>query len=49
VALFREPEVILFSEDVERAARFYSRQGFVETFRGTTTASIRFPKVSGQR
>ena len=30
---FRTPEVILFSEDVERAASFYSSLGFVETFR----------------
>ena len=29
---FRAPEVILFSEDVERAAAFYSSLGFVETF-----------------
>ena len=31
--LFRTPEVILFSEDVERAAAFYSSLGFEETFR----------------
>ena len=33
---FREPEVILFSENVERAAAFYSRLGFVEMFRVPT-------------
>jgi len=30
---FRTPQVILFSEDVERAAAFYAGVGFVETFR----------------
>src|SRR4029079_10081073 len=30
---FRAPQVILFSEDVERAAAFYSGLGFVERFR----------------
>jgi glyoxylase I family protein len=30
---FRTPQVILFGEDVERAATFYSSLGFVETFR----------------
>jgi catechol 2,3-dioxygenase-like lactoylglutathione lyase family enzyme len=33
VLSFRTPEVILFSEDVERAAAFYSSLGFAETFR----------------
>jgi hypothetical protein len=32
---FTAPEVILFSDDVERAAEFYKRLGFAETFRGT--------------
>lgn len=27
------PQTILFSDDVERASRFYQRLGFVETFR----------------
>jgi catechol 2,3-dioxygenase-like lactoylglutathione lyase family enzyme len=31
--MFRSPEVILFSNDVERAAAFYKRLGFAETFR----------------
>lgn len=31
--MFRSPEVILFSGDVERAAAFYRRLGFHETFR----------------
>ncbi|UYM06226.1 VOC family protein [Solicola gregarius] len=31
--MFREPEVILFSADVERAAAFYRRLGFREVFR----------------
>jgi len=35
-AAFRTPQVILFSEDVERAAAFYSGLGFVETFRVPT-------------
>lgn len=30
---FTAPEVILFSADVERAAGFYTRLGFAETFR----------------
>jgi len=30
---FTAPEVILFSGDVERAAEFYKRLGFAETFR----------------
>jgi glyoxylase I family protein len=30
---FREPQVILFSEDVTRAAVFYGGLGFTETFR----------------
>jgi glyoxylase I family protein len=30
---FTAPEVILFSGDVERAAEFYKRFGFAETFR----------------
>jgi glyoxylase I family protein len=30
---FREPQVILFSNDVPRAAAFYSGLGFTETFR----------------
>ncbi len=31
--LFRDPQVVLFSADVERAARFYESLGFVEKFR----------------
>ena len=31
--MFREPQVILFSEDVSRAAAFYQALGFRETFR----------------
>jgi glyoxylase I family protein len=31
--MFRTPQVILFSEDVLRAAAFYARLGFTETFR----------------
>lgn len=30
---FMHPEVVLFSADVERAASFYKRLGFSETFR----------------
>ena len=30
---FRDPQVILFVEDCERAAAFYARFGFEETFR----------------
>jgi uncharacterized glyoxalase superfamily protein PhnB len=33
VVSFTAPEVILFSADVERAAEFYKRLGFAETFR----------------
>lgn len=31
--MFRSPEVILFSSDVERSAAFYVGLGFAETFR----------------
>ncbi|MFG1870771.1 VOC family protein [Micromonospora arborensis] len=31
--MFRSPQVILFSEDVSRAAKFYASLGFTETFR----------------
>lgn len=31
--VFREPQAIFFSADVERAAAFYRRLGFTETFR----------------
>ncbi|MGX6603822.1 VOC family protein [Micromonosporaceae bacterium Da 78-11] len=34
---FREPQVILFSTDVTRAAAFYTGLGFTETFRVPTT------------
>jgi len=30
--MFHDPQVILFSENVERSATFYSGLGFVETF-----------------
>jgi glyoxylase I family protein len=33
VSVFRSPQVILFSENIERAAAFYSSLGFTETFR----------------
>lgn len=35
--MFRRPQVILFSRDVERAAAFYRGLGFVETFRVPVT------------
>jgi hypothetical protein len=34
--MFRAPQVILFSEDVSRAAAFYAGLGFTETFRVPT-------------
>ena len=34
--MFRSPQVILFSQDVERAAAFYSDLGFAEAFRVPT-------------
>ncbi|WFE42752.1 VOC family protein [Micromonospora sp. WMMD998] len=34
--MFRAPQVILFSEDVLRAAEFYTGLGFTETFRVPT-------------
>ncbi|MDG4841181.1 VOC family protein [Micromonospora sp. WMMD967] len=34
--MFRSPQVILFSEDVSRAAGFYAGLGFTETFRVPT-------------
>jgi catechol 2,3-dioxygenase-like lactoylglutathione lyase family enzyme len=33
VPTFRTPQVVLFSEDVERVAAFYVRLGFIEAFR----------------
>lgn len=36
MSLFRSPQVILFSQDVPRAAAFYAGLGFVETFRVPT-------------
>lgn len=35
-ALFRTPQVVLFSNDVERLAEFYEQLGFVESFRVPT-------------
>lgn len=34
---FRTPQVILFSEDLPRAAAFYENLGFTETFRTSET------------
>jgi glyoxylase I family protein len=34
--MFRTPQVVLFSENPERAAAFYSNLGFTETFRVPT-------------
>jgi hypothetical protein len=34
--MFRSPQVILFSDNVTRAVRFYSGLGFTETFRVPT-------------
>ena len=34
---FRSPQVILFSEDLQRAAAFYESLGFTETFRTPET------------
>lgn len=34
--MFRTPQVILFSNDLSRAAAFYGRLGFTETFRVPT-------------
>ncbi|MEU2614717.1 VOC family protein [Micromonospora sp. NPDC007271] len=34
--MFREPQVILFGVEVTRAADFYSKLGFTETFRVPT-------------
>jgi glyoxylase I family protein len=36
VSIFRTPQVILFSENLPRAAAFYSSLGFTETFRVPT-------------
>jgi catechol 2,3-dioxygenase-like lactoylglutathione lyase family enzyme len=36
--MFRSPQVILFSNDVLRAAKFYAGLGFTETFRVPTDA-----------
>jgi glyoxylase I family protein len=36
MSMFRTPQVVLFSENPERAAAFYSNLGFTETFRVPT-------------
>ena len=36
MAMFREPQLILFSPDVTRVAQFYEKLGFHETFRVPT-------------
>ncbi|MEV4197909.1 VOC family protein [Micromonospora globbae] len=36
ISMFRTPQVILFSQDVTRAAEFYAGLGFTETFRVPT-------------
>ncbi|MGR6319808.1 VOC family protein [Micromonospora soli] len=36
MSIFRSPQVILFSEDVSRAAAFYAGLGFTEVFRVPT-------------
>jgi hypothetical protein len=36
MSMFREPQVILFSDDVARVAEFYQKLGFTETFRVPT-------------
>jgi hypothetical protein len=36
MSIFRTPQVILFSTDVSRAAAFYTKLGFTETFRVPT-------------
>jgi catechol 2,3-dioxygenase-like lactoylglutathione lyase family enzyme len=37
--MFHDPQVILFSENVERAATFYADLGFAETFRVPDTGA----------
>ena len=37
MAAFREPQVVLFSKDVTRAAAFYTSLGFEEVFRTPAT------------
>ncbi|WP_062310487.1 VOC family protein [Demequina rhizosphaerae] len=44
---FFEPQVILFVEDCERAAGFYARLGFVETFRSDDEAPIKVEMALG--
>ncbi|WP_127500319.1 VOC family protein [Actinoplanes solisilvae] len=36
MAMFQEPQLILFSDDVTRVTRFYRKLGFTETFRVPT-------------
>jgi glyoxylase I family protein len=31
--MFHEPQIVLFSDDIQRAVAFYARLGFTETFR----------------
>ena|SRR5256885_15015389 len=37
MSMFREPQIILFSDDITRVAAFYEKLGFTETFRVPAT------------
>ncbi|WP_062318161.1 VOC family protein [Demequina maris] len=44
---FSEPQVILFVGDCERAAAFYARLGFAETFRSPDDAPVKIEMALG--
>lgn len=44
---FRDPQVILFVEDCERAASFYETFGFRETFRSPETDPVKIEMLLG--
>lgn len=44
---FSDPQVILFVADCERAARFYERFGFRETFRTSADSPVKVEMVLG--
>lgn len=39
MAVFRDPQVVLFTRDIERAAAFYRDVGFAEVFRTPATGT----------
>ncbi|MEU8407639.1 hypothetical protein AB0C19_15720 [Micromonospora sp. NPDC048842] len=47
MSMFGTPQVILFSEDVSRAAEFYAGLGFTESFRVRDRVALGFTLGAG--